>query len=484
MDQIEEWTHQLRLREAQKEKKDGIERQKTYPIGISLMWIIDFLKRTPSIHLAPARVLEEERSANSTKQELDRYFDLLVGLVAKHKYDLSMIANFDETYLVWGCNRWKVVTRSTNKSGMLKEMNLSEHVTLCQTIFADGTTIPSLVILPKVYMPNELDYKKFPSFDWTGQKNGWIDKAIFEQYCLEVLIPQFERRAKELPRGNRQGLLILDGHNSRANSKVIKVFKEANIDVLVLPAHTSHITQPLDLCFFCIFKRRLHPLPGYKGASTAAEKRVALLTAAQFAVQQASATYYIDKSFYRAGISPLNRAKLMDSDCIIKSPPSAFPLPPTTPKKPSGRININCSILTDRIEELEEWERKRDSSSPKTPNPKKRSNTVETTDAAPQAKRITTVAAPVEVSEPMEIDEFVKASPTKPCCLCLSPPVSTAARWTQCEICEDEWVCRKHTTGLLEHYKKEHPDDEVPGRKHRKSFNRRMDDYLMDFDEE
>lgn len=93
-------------------------------------------------------MVEPDRAKFATRENFDRYFDNMDELLRRCPYDLSMIANFDETYLVWGCNRWKVVTRAGNKVGLVKEPQLNEHTTLCVTIFADGTTMPSLVILP------------------------------------------------------------------------------------------------------------------------------------------------------------------------------------------------------------------------------------------------------------------------------------------------------------------------------------------------
>ena len=479
--QIEEWLYKLRVAEGLEGKKHAQREPSTRPLGISLSWLLGFMKRTPSIKLAPARVIEEERAENSTRDEIDHYFDLLVNLFKKNDYDWSMVANFDETYLIWGCDRFKVLTRSTNKVGIVKEVNVSEHLTLCATIFADGTSLHPLVILPKVNLPKEINFDDFPCFDWTGQKNGWIDKAIFDQYCREVVIPEFNRRAKKLPRDKRHGLLIVDGHNSRVNAELMQHFKDNNIDVLVLPAHTSHITQPLDLCFFCVFKRRLHPLPEHKNAATAAEKRIALLTAAQLSFQISSATYYINKSFERAGVKPLNRNRILDSDCILRSAPSAFPLPEIAPKKKNGRTNINNCVLTDRVEELREDETERAAVT----NSKKRKSTSDNSEDSPTPKRNVPAPLPQNPHSPVLVEKFDSAALPTQCCLCQRPPTTTSQRtWTQCDQCDDTWICQKHPLGMQEHYRATHPNDDIPGRKRRANLNKYMDDFLMEIDED
>ena len=52
----------------------------------------------------------------------------------------------------------------------------------------------------------------------------------------------------------RPVLLILDGHASHVTINVIKLAHENNIHLLCLPAHTSHILQPLDVGVFYSFK--------------------------------------------------------------------------------------------------------------------------------------------------------------------------------------------------------------------------------------
>lgn len=59
------------------------------PTAVSLKWVLSFVARTPSLKLAPARVIEKERSENSTKEEISRYVSQLVALFAQHDYDPS-----------------------------------------------------------------------------------------------------------------------------------------------------------------------------------------------------------------------------------------------------------------------------------------------------------------------------------------------------------------------------------------------------------
>lgn len=480
MMQIEDFLHQLRVKEAREGKMGTEGAPAKRPIAVSASWLASFLGRTKSLKLAPARVIEEDRSKNSTKEEIDRYVNNLASLFAQHEYDPSMVANFDETFLMWGCNRWKVVTRATNKADMVKEMQINEHVTLCATIFGDGSTIPALVILPLVYLPNEINPKDWPKFDWTGQANGWITKDIFESYCLEVLIPHFNRRRKDLPANKQRGLLIVDGHSSRLNAKLMKAFRDNNIDVLIIPAHTSHILQPLDLCFFGIFKRRLRVFPEFKYAQTAGQKRIALLTSAQFSFEQASATYYITRSFFKAGIIPLNTSRLMTHHAVLQAPTPAYILQTVPSKKRGDRPDISNSILTDRVEELEEYEIAR--AAKQTSKKRKQTEAPVEQPKAKKAKRVETVQLE-EADDAQEAKEANLVIPRE-CILCGHHSTHGAKTWTSCDQCDDIWICTGHPTGLAGHYAAAHPQDEVPTRRRRANPRVYQGDYCMDDDDE
>jgi hypothetical protein len=52
-------------------------------------------------------------------------------------------------------------------------------------------------------------------------------------------------------------LLIMDGHGSHITANVTSQCIEHAIDLLVLPLHTSHVLQPLDVSVFSPLKRAL-----------------------------------------------------------------------------------------------------------------------------------------------------------------------------------------------------------------------------------
>ena len=51
-------------------------------------------------------------------------------------------------------------------------------------------------------------------------------------------------------------LLIIDGHESHCSIDFQDLCKEKNIILLYMPAHLSHLLQPLDVACFSLLKRK------------------------------------------------------------------------------------------------------------------------------------------------------------------------------------------------------------------------------------
>ena len=99
-------------------------------------------------------------------------------------------------------------------------------------------------------------------------------------WVCDIFIPFVERVRTGLNSPRRQALLILDGHGSRDNPTALELLMSHNIDVVVIPAHTSHVTQPLDCGVNRAFKARLQHLDPQTIPGDIASTRRNLLEAA------------------------------------------------------------------------------------------------------------------------------------------------------------------------------------------------------------
>jgi hypothetical protein len=89
-----------------------------------------------------------------------------------------------------------------------------------------------------------------------ANRTGWMSKENFESICTNYLFPLLKRkREKDTENAHKRILIILDNHISRMNRSLMETASKQNIDFLTLPAHTSHIIQPLDRGCNGTFKR-------------------------------------------------------------------------------------------------------------------------------------------------------------------------------------------------------------------------------------
>lgn len=81
-------------------------------------------------------------------------------------------------------------------------------------------------------------------------ESGWLNSDIFKDYIQNHFLPNVRSSANE----TQPILLLFDGHASHTSKQLIDWAVAHNITLFVLPAHTSHILQPLDVGIFAPFK--------------------------------------------------------------------------------------------------------------------------------------------------------------------------------------------------------------------------------------
>jgi len=84
-----------------------------------------------------------------------------------------------------------------------------------------------------------------------------MERATFDTVMREVFVPyvQTQRELCGLPK-EAPSVLVVDGHSSRYNPSTLHYLRQNHIHLLVIPAHSSHILQPLDLTLNRLVKDR------------------------------------------------------------------------------------------------------------------------------------------------------------------------------------------------------------------------------------
>ena len=117
-------------------------------------------------------------------------------------------------------------------------------------VCADGTRLPPTLIykgksgaLQNTWLDNWDPLKEEAYF--ASSNNGWTCDALGLKWLQKVFCPQTAAKA-----GYRRRLLIVDGHSSHINMSFIEYCDQMRIVLLILPPHSTHRLQPLNVSLF------------------------------------------------------------------------------------------------------------------------------------------------------------------------------------------------------------------------------------------
>ena len=143
------------------------------------------------------------------------------------------------------------------------------------------------------------------------QKKAWMTGTLFNEWINHFL--HHVGIMYGISTENRH-LLIMDGHNSHVTIDVAHTARKVGLDLLTIPSHTSHATQPLDVSIFKPFKTAFRKYRDFwtirnKGKGAAKED---LAQWVSLALKKAMTPTNIKKGFSATGIWPLNRTAMDD----------------------------------------------------------------------------------------------------------------------------------------------------------------------------
>lgn len=210
----------------------------------------------------------------------------------------------------------KVISRSKRPRPFAETAAKGEHITFGLGISAAGVPLRPLCILPLVNLP-PLSDEVVNFYHISGQENGFIDKDIFYLWVQNGLIPQVQEIRKNLKCPDQKALLIVDSHSSRDCADTIELCEQNGIIVLILPAHSSTILQPLDLSVNKALKEALRTNFEPVANESAPDKRNRLLYISIFCLQIAMNAITIKRGFSRAGIFPFSKEAPLKSHLVI-----------------------------------------------------------------------------------------------------------------------------------------------------------------------
>lgn len=278
----------------------------------SRAWL-NILVQDSEFKITSSQQIEIERRTFCDASTIYLYFLVHQGLFQR---DRRLIINMDETMLS-AKRRLKVLARE-GKLPLVPEAVKVPHLTGCVAFTASGFVFDPMIILPRKKTLRTLqEFEGLAVF--TGSFAGWMTKNLFTYYAI-YLICQISHYRLTLPHEirNERFLLLLDGHPSRNNFIAALILYLFEVDLVLLPPHTSHLLQAFDVAVAAPLKSNfknelvhqqfnLYFANGYNiNKQTARELRTSLIKSFLNSLRKSATISNIESGFSSSGIYPLN----------------------------------------------------------------------------------------------------------------------------------------------------------------------------------
>jgi len=185
--------------------------------------------------------------------------------------------------------------------------------------------------MQSAWIPDDLD----KDWSFTCNTKGWTCNDIGEQWIQRCFDPATSEKANGSTR-----LIVCDGHDSHVTPKSIRFCIDNNIQVALMPPHSSHICQPLDIaCFGPLKKTMSDEIDPLIRHGVARIMKFEWTGSYQRARKSALSVSNIKAGFRSAGLVPFNRQKVLTK--IPQQPsPTTMDDTPSSPQMIDPFVNI------------------------------------------------------------------------------------------------------------------------------------------------
>ncbi len=198
-----------------------------------------------------SKTLHAERKAIHHTEEIQLHFQQFQEMIVRYSIEQKDVWNFDEIGFRIGCLRGRmVVVPADIKAIYLADPDNRESITALECCSAGGLSIAPFLILKgdimlEKHFENKMDDKAKLGCSLTGFTN---DRLSFKW------LEHFNELTKDGIK-DRWRVLIMDGHGSHLSDHFkFYAFKNRIIPFL-LPSHSTHLLQPLDVGVFSAMKQ-------------------------------------------------------------------------------------------------------------------------------------------------------------------------------------------------------------------------------------
>jgi hypothetical protein len=311
------------------QKRCGDPRRRTLSVRVlGHKWTYNFIKRHPFLKSLISRPLEQSRAKACTRENLLKWFDMFKHTMDKYKIQLENIYNIDETGFQMGATSrsYVIIDKRSGGYGHSGSGSKGENITAIETSCADGTVLPPFIIFKGEHLQSTWYSGDAPQ-DWVAvtSSSGWTNDILAMGWLQRIFEPHTQAKAN-----GKHRMIIVDGHHSHLTPEFMEYCIQHRIILLCLPAHTTHLTQPLDVSTFSSVKHwfRLE-MDAYLRCGETRVPKAEFMRLYAKSRPLAMTTKNIQSGFRKAGLIPYNPA------AVLRQLPSQplTPPPPTIPQE-------------------------------------------------------------------------------------------------------------------------------------------------------
>ncbi|KAF3910067.1 hypothetical protein ABW20_dc0102818 [Dactylellina cionopaga] len=323
------------------------------PVGSH--WAENFVKRRSELKTRFNHAYEYQRALCEDPELISKWFVLVHIMRAKYGIQDCDFYNFDETGFMMGVICASIVVTRADRHGRRKSLQPGnrEWATAIECINAEGWCLPPFLIVQGVYhLANWYTEGNLPP-DWVIKPtfNGWTNNETGLQW-----IKHFNRHTASRTKGVYR-MLVIDGHESHISAEFETFCKDRKIIKISLPAHASHLLQPLDVGCFSALKRAYgRELEDFIKSHITHITKIEFFIAFKAAHFAAINEKNIKAGFRGAGLVPFNsEAVISKLDVRLRTPTPTESLPaqadPWVSQTPQNPIEVvsQSEFIENRI---------------------------------------------------------------------------------------------------------------------------------------
>jgi len=222
--------------------------------AIGEQWLKWFMSRHPELDLLIAEQIEAARILDTSRPILEKWFNDFRSVIDEFDIQQCDIYNMDETgFSIGSIKATRVIIDRTQNIRYQAYPGRQEWVSVIECISMDGSALPPLIIFKGKTLSSRWIPHNTPK-DWFFCCNteGWTSNEHAKKWLLEDFEPKTWEKA-----AGRTRLLVFDGHGSHTTPDIIRHCILNRIRLALLPSHSSHLTQLLDIGVFSSMKAHM-----------------------------------------------------------------------------------------------------------------------------------------------------------------------------------------------------------------------------------